>query len=147
MSDLWDIVISKNIQSYKTDMNQFSIIKFSEKWLSKINFFQKFRKKIFEKKKFSKKNFFQKNFFSKKISKKIFEKNLCVEKNILFCKIFESHFSENEIFENWSMAVGIWLFLRQLKRPITRMYLTQTKYFIPLNDSTHQDLWREIYCD
>ena len=108
----------------------------------KINFFQKFSKKIFEK------NFFEKKFekiFSKKMgkklfSKKIFEKILCVEKNILFCKIFESHFSENEIIENWSMAVGIWLFFGQLQRPITRISLTKNKYLMPLNDSTHQDL-------
>ena len=144
------------------------MISFSEKWLSKIlqnkiffsyiNFLAKifrnffFKKKFFFEKNFKKRFFFQQFFFSKIKFKKFFEINfvekiLCVEKNILFCKIFESHFSENEIFENWSMAVGIWLFLRQLQRPITRMCLTQMKYFIPLNDSTHQDLWRQIYCD
>ena len=79
-------------------------------------------------------------------NKKLYEK-LCLKKNILFCMIVENCFSENEIFENWSMAVGIWLFLGQLQRPITRMCLTQMKYFIPLNDSSHQDLWRQIYCD
>ena len=56
---------------------------FENKFFPKIS--KKIREKNFEKK------IFQKNFF---------EKILCVEKNILFCKIFESHFSENEIFEN-----------------------------------------------
>ena len=58
------------------------------------------------------------------IPKKI-KKTSCVETNILCCKIFESHFSENEIIENWSMAVGIWLFFGQLQRPITRMSVTK----------------------
>ena len=141
----------KTVNLIQTDMNQFSIIEFSEKWLSKINFFQKFSKKIrkrnFFEKKISKKFFSKKIFEKKNFSKKNFEKILCVEKNISFYKIFESHFSQNEIFENWSMALGIWLFLRQLQRPITRICLTQMKNSMPLNDSTHQDIWREIYCD
>ena len=94
-------------------------------------------------------NFFFENFqlFQTNFQKKNKKKLWCVEKNILFCKIFENYFSENEILENWSMAVGIWLFLRHLQRPITRVCLTQMKHFIPLNDSTHQDLWREINSD
>ena len=36
-------------------------------------------------------------------------------KDILFFKIFENYFSENEIFENWSMAVGIWFFYAKFK--------------------------------
>ena len=73
------------------------MISFSEKWLSKI-----FQNKIF----FPHIRIFVKieNVFGKKklkkISKKIFEKILCAGKNILVCKIFESHFSENEIIEN-----------------------------------------------
>ena len=59
----------------------------------KNHFFPKIQKKIDEKK-FQKKFFFQKNF------RIFFQKFLWVEKNILFCKIFESHFSENEIIEN-----------------------------------------------
>ena len=85
--------------------------------------------------------FFTHNFFSKE---KFFWKNFMIGKNILFCMIFENSFSENEIFENWSMAVGIWLFFGQLQRLITRMCSTQTKLLIPLNDSTHQHLFTEI---
>ena len=46
----------------QTDTNQFSMIEFSEKWLSKIIFSQKIKKKVFDKK------------FGKKISKKKFER-------------------------------------------------------------------------
>ena len=51
MSDFGDIAISKIVNHIPTDMNQFLMIKFSEKWLSKIIFFQKFKKideKIFK---------------------------------------------------------------------------------------------------
>ena len=90
-------------------------------------------------KKISFKKFFQKKIFSKKI----FEKSFMFGKNISFCKIFENYFSENEIFENWSMAVRIWSFFGQLQWPITRICITQTKHLIPLIDSTHQGLWSD----
>ena len=73
-----------------------------------------------------------------------FEKISWVEKNNLFGKIFENYFLENEIFENWSMAVWIWSVLGQLHRPITWIYITQKPHLITSNDSTHQDLWLEI---
>ena len=65
-------------------------------------------------------------------------------KKISYLKDFANYFSENEIFENWSMAVWIWSWFCQLHRPITRMCITEMKHFIPLNYSTHQDLWSEI---
>ena len=164
MSDLWDITISKNGQCYPNWHESNFDDQIFRKMALKINFFQKISKQNFEKKfwkknwkinlkklkKISRKNFSKKKFSKKDFSKKNFKKaceKFYVRKNSLFCKIFESHFSENGIFKNWSKAVRIWLFLRQLQKPITRVCLTQTKYFIPLINSTHQDLWREIYCD
>ena len=76
--------------------------------------------------------------------RKKFEKILCSEKNILFSKIFENCFLENKIFENWSMAVRIWLFFDQLQRLITQICVTQKKHLMPLKDITHQHLWPEI---
>ena len=75
--------------------------------------------------------------------KKIYETNF-IGKNILSSNIFDNCFSENEIFESWSMAVGVWLFFGQLQMPMTRMCSTQTKHLIPLNDIAHQELWTEI---
>ena len=72
-----------------------------------------------------------------------FLKKVIAWKNIVFCKMFENCFSENKIFENWPIAVRIWLFFDQLQRPITRMCCTQTKHLVPLNDSTRQDRWKE----
>ena len=122
----------------------------------KKNFFSKFSKKNFFSKIFKKKFFskiFKKNFFSK-FSKKLFfqkfsndfffSKKKFLWKNISFCKIFENYFSENEIFENWSMAVWIWSFFGELHRLITRICITQMKHLLRLNDSTLQDLWSEI---
>ena len=66
----------KTANLIQTDMNQFSMLKFSEKWLSKINFFQNLQKKI------RKKNFFRKKNIEKKISKKI-SKKIFFQKNFL----------------------------------------------------------------
>ena len=70
---------------------------------------------------------------------KINSKNCICGKNIYFCKILENYFSENEIFENWSMAVGISLFLHQVEGSITRVCLAKMKHLKPLNVNSHQD--------
>ena len=94
----------------------------------------KFLSKKFKLKK-SSKNFiiiFSKKFFSKElrkmfseriISKKseIFFNNILWEKISYFATSLKIIFQQNQIFENWSMEVGIWLFFCQLQRPITWM--------------------------
>ena len=107
------------------------------------------------------KNYFQDHFFQKikKIRNIFFEKtfgekifNIFIKKywkiyeNI---KIFENIWkkystSSSIIFQNWSMAVGIWLFFVKLQVLTTRMCSTQTKHWVSLNDSSHQNHWTEI---
>ena len=124
--------------------SQLTWIKFWRLNFLKNNFQKLIFSKIFKKVKI----FSKKDFFRKKILKKVFEKqnwkNFMFGKNILFSKIFENCFLENQIFENWSMAVRIWLFFDQLQRLITHICVTQKKHLMPLKDSTHQDLWPEI---
>ena len=43
------------------------------------------------------------------------------------------------------MAVRILLFYDQFQKLITQICATQKKHLMPLKDSTHQDLWPEIY--
>ena len=105
MSDFGDIGISKNCQSYP-------------KWHESIFEDWIFWNIIF-KNRFCLKNpkiFAIKN--SKKFRKKFKMKNR--KKNLMCGKIFYiarllKLFSENEIIENWSMAVGVWLFHANLK--------------------------------
>ena len=82
--------------------------------------------------------------------KNLFEKKnwiiLCAEK-IYYSMIFENCLLENEISENWSVVVGIWLFYAQLQRPMTRMCSNQNEILISLNDSPHQDLCKENLSD
>ena len=99
MSDLGDIAISKNCQSYPNWHESIFEDEIFCNTIFKNYFFQKFSKKDWKK---SKKSFFVKKIlkkiFQKSIFKKIsqtFWKNLLVERNILFCKIFENCSSEN----------------------------------------------------
>ena len=101
MTDLRDIAVSKNCQSDPNWHESFYEDKIF--WII-----------IFKNHSLIKKNM---KTISKKI-RKFFWKKFISGKNILYCKIFEKYFSENEIIENCSMAVWIWSFLRQLQRPI-----------------------------
>ena len=95
----------------------------------KNNFFPKLSKKIKK--------------FLKKISK-IFLKKFYVRKRIFYFQRFWGLFFENKIFENWSLAVRIWLFFDTLQKLKTRICVIQKKYLMPFKDSTHQRLWPEI---
>ena len=120
---------------FPTDMNQFLKVEVSESPFQNWIFPKDFTKNLqieFEKNKreiicreniLSCKNF--ENYLTNMIevfSKKIFENNIwkkiqCVEKYVLSVKLFGNYFSENEIFQNWSMAFAMWLFIAYFKGP------------------------------
>ena len=63
----------------------------------------------------------------KKIAEKILWKNFMCRKIFYFPRFCEIYFSENKSIENWSMAVGVWLFCPQIEGHTPRMSVNKNK--------------------